>query len=193
MEHPRSWIDEGLTFSSARAHLCAMLGATVLVAVAGCTSVAATQRPRPSDSAARLEDSLSTQGSVDLGYVRQSRGTITGAVSSLSLADGSRRSHVRSLADLLQGRIAGLSVQNTAGGGISMRVRGGGGDIGAAPLVVIDGNPLPSGAALESFLEGIDPNDVVRVDVLKDVSATAIYGTRGSNGVVLITLRHRVR
>lgn len=186
-------IDDGPTFVPARVHLCAILSATTLVVVTGCSSAMATNRPGLSDGVAQLEDSLSTQTSVDLGYLRQSRATITGAVSSLSLTDGPRRPQVRSLADLLQGRIAGLLVQPTRDGGTSLRVRGGGGYIGAAPLVVIDGDPLPSGAALEGFLNSIDPNDVVRVDVLKDVSATAIYGTRGSNGVVLITLRHRMQ
>jgi len=185
-------IDARLTFLHRRAVLCALFAVTTLVIATGCSYATTNQPPRPSESLRRAADSVMLS-TVDLGYAPQSRATITGAVSSLSINDGARRPYVRSLADLLQGRIAGLSVVPTRGGGISMRVRGGGGEIGAAPLVVIDGDPLPSGSALEGFLEGIDPNDVVRVDVLKDVSATAIYGTRGSNGVVLITLRHAAR
>lgn len=189
MEHTRSCTDERLTSLRWRAIVCAALGLTMVWIVTGCSYATATQPPRAGEPLARATDSL-TLSSVDLGYARQPRATMTGAVSSLSLADASRRMNGRTLADLLQGRIAGLSVQQTRGGGISMRVRGGGGEIGAAPLVVVDGDPLPSGWALESLLDGIVPGDVVRVDVLKDVSATAIYGTRGSNGVVLITLRH---
>ena len=192
MEHAHGCSSETLTFRNWRARLGAVLGLTTLVVITGCSYATSNQPPRLSESLARTADSAALS-TVDLGYAPQSRATITGAVSSLSLGNGPRRTYVRSLADLLQGRIAGLSVQPTRGGGISMRVRGGRGDIGAAPLVVVDGDPLPSGSALEGLLQGIDPNDVVRVDVLKDVSATAIYGTRGSNGVVLITLRHGVR
>ena len=194
MKDRRGCTTERLTFSSRATALCAMFALTALVvALAGCTYGATAAQPRVSAGVARVQDSLSTHASVDLGYYRQARGTITGAVGSLSLGDGVRRPYVRSLADLLQGRIAGLSVLPTRGGGVSMRVRGGGGDIGAAPLVIIDGNLMPAGSELEGFLAGIDPGDVVRVDVLKDVSATAIYGTRGSGGVVLITLRHTAR
>ena len=120
----------------------------------------------------------------------EQRVTVTGAVSTLDIADRSRRPQVRSLADLLQGRIAGLNVETTRGGGVSMSVRGAslsGGD----PLVIVDGDPLPSvGPVFSGFLASIDPADVVRVVVLKDASSTAVYGTRGRNGVVLITLRH---
>lgn len=192
MERTRRCSDEYLTFFTWRATIIAAFALATLLVVTGCTYATATQ-PMLSNGVARVQDSLSMSASVDLGYYSEPRATITGAVSSVSLADGSRRPYVRSIAELLQGRIAGLSAQVTRGGGVSLRVRGGGGEIGAAPLVIVDGDPLPSGAALESILQGIDASDVVRVDVLKDISATAIYGTRGSNGVVLITLRHRVR
>jgi TonB-dependent SusC/RagA subfamily outer membrane receptor len=170
--------------------LRAMLGAATLVAITGCSYATATETAEYGNPLARVQDSLATRTSVDLGYLRQPRGTITGAVSTFSIADGARRMHVRTLAELLQGRIAGLVVEATRSGGVSMRVRGGGGEYGGAPLVVVDGDPLPAGVPLASQLASINPADVVRVDVLKDVSATAIYGTRGSGGVVLITLRH---
>jgi len=192
MERTRSCSDESLTFLSWRAFVCATFALATTVVITSCSYATATRPAPASEGVTRLQDSLRTNASVDLGYYSQERGTITGAVSSVSLAS-SRRPYVRSLAELLQGRVAGLSVESSRSGGISMRVRGGGGEIGAAPLVVVDGDPLPSGAALESILGGIDPNDVVRVDVLKDISSTALYGTRGSNGVVLITLRHGTR
>src|SRR5690348_135684 len=172
MERTRSFGEEHLTFFPWRAVIVAVLALATVLTITSCTYATATQPAPMSDGVARLRDSISTSSSVDLGYYTQPRGTITGAISSLSLA-GARRPFVRSLADLLQGRIAGLSVQPSYGSGISMRVRGGGGDIGAAPLVVLDGDPLPSGAALESILHGVDPGEVMRVDVLKDVSATA--------------------
>ena len=192
MERTRSCSEEFLTFLSWRAALCAMFALATTLVITSCTYATATQPARMSEGVERIQDSLRTSAGVDLGYYSQPRGTITGAVSSVSFARA-RRTYVRSLAELLEGRIAGLIVEPTAGGRTSMRVHGGGGYFGASPLVVVDGDPLPSGAALETILAGIDPGDVVRVDVLKDVSATAIYGTRGSNGVVLITLRHAVQ
>lgn len=114
----------------------------------------------------------------------------TSAGSSLQLGSESCRMHVRSLTDLLQGRIAGLDVARRADGGVTMRVRGANSAFGDEPLVVIDGDPLPGGPALAGFLSAINPDDVIRVQLLKDVSATAIYGPRGTNGVVLISLRH---
>jgi TonB-dependent SusC/RagA subfamily outer membrane receptor len=191
MEHPRSCAGQPLTLLSGRQHRSAIFSLATLMIVTGCTYAAATERQRLADPLAKIADSVSTWSSVDLGYARQPRASITGAVSSLSLSDGSRRMHTRSLAELLQGRIPGLSVEPVRGGGIFMRVRGGGGEFGTSPLVVVDGDPLPSGVALSQLLAAIDPDDVVRVDVLKDVSSTAIYGTRGSAGVVLITMRHK--
>jgi TonB-dependent SusC/RagA subfamily outer membrane receptor len=168
--------------------------AMLLSLVGGCSYANSTGATRTSDAMLRVEDSVRTHSSVDLGYTVQPRGQITGAVSTASFGDGAHPGHVRSLYDLLQGRIAGLEVTSTAGGSVSMRVRGAGGGFSAPdPLVVIDGDPMPAGSALHSLLAGIDAQDVIRVDVLKDISSTAIYGTRGSNGVVLITLRHRVR
>ena len=151
-----------------------------LTLVAACSYGNATGATRARDALGNPPDSLRTSA------------TVTGAVSDLDLLDRSRRPQVRSLADLLQGRIAGLTVEPTVGGGVSMRVRGAGASLGGGdPLVVVDGDPLPSlSPVLSGFLSSIDPGDVVRVVVLKDASATAVYGTRGRNGVVLITLRH---
>jgi TonB-dependent starch-binding outer membrane protein SusC len=172
----------------------AITGSLALAAATGCASANTTGAARPSDAVLSVADSVRTASSVDLGYTTQPRGSITGAVSSRSFSEPANRVHTRSLFDLLQGRFAGLEVTQTAGGSVSMHVRGAGGGLSAAnPLVVVDGDPLPDGAALQSLLAGIDAQDVIRVDVLKDVSSTAIYGTRGSNGVVLITLRHKVR
>lgn len=112
------------------------------------------------------------------------------ATSTLVLADQSRRPQVGTLVELLQGRIAGLTVEHVAGGGVALRLRGPGSMYGNEPLVVVDGDPLPGGAMLSDFLMAIPPGDVVRVEVLRDVAASAIYGPRGTNGVVLISLRH---
>jgi TonB-dependent SusC/RagA subfamily outer membrane receptor len=127
--------------------------------------------------------------SVEVGYGTQSRASIAGAVGSLRADEMAARStHVE---ELFQGRLAGVDVVRRADGGYSVRVRGAGGFMGdGEPLYVIDGMPVNAispGAALT----GIDPASVVRIDVLKDAGSTAIYGSRGMNGVILITTRHR--
>jgi TonB-dependent SusC/RagA subfamily outer membrane receptor len=163
-----------------------------LTLLAACSYGGATGAARTGDPLDRAGDTLRTGGRVaHVGSGRPGEAA-TGAVSSLDLTDRSRRPQVRSLADLLQGRIAGLSVEPTRGGGVSMRVRAAGASLGGGdPLVIVDGDPLPSlGGVLPGFLASVDAADVVRVVVLKDASATAVYGTRGRNGVVLITLRH---
>ena len=191
MEHALRTTVERLTFRSRRQHLCVLFATASLAALTGCAQVIATENAGAAPRHLAIPDSVSPLAVVNIGYGVQVRGAITGAVSSVSLGTSSRRAQVSSLAQLLQGRIAGLEIQPRIGGGTSMRVRGGGSFFGEAPLVVVDGNPLPAGVALEQLLEAIDPNDGVRGDVLKDVSATAIYGTRGSGGVVLITMRKR--
>jgi TonB-dependent SusC/RagA subfamily outer membrane receptor len=172
----------------------AVMGSLLALTATGCSYATSTAATRPSDAALRVADSVRTNSSVDLGYATQPRGSITGAVASRSFSGPGQQAHTRSLFDLLQGRFAGLDVVQTAGGSVSLHIRGAGGGLSAAaPLVVVDGDPLPDGAPLQALLGSIDAQDVTRVDVLKDISATAIYGTRGSNGVVLITLRHKVR
>jgi TonB-dependent starch-binding outer membrane protein SusC len=68
-----------------------------------------------------------------------------------------------------------------------------GGAFGGEPLVVVDGVPWPTSVPLSSLLAAISRAAVVRIDVLKDASSSAIYGARAANGVLLITLRHAGR
>jgi TonB-dependent SusC/RagA subfamily outer membrane receptor len=95
------------------------------------------------------------------------------------------------LAEMLNGRIAGLEVLRRGDGSFSLRVRGARSFTGdAEPLVVVDGMMYGSTSAAD-LLSVLSPRDVKRVDVLKDAGATAVYGSRGANGVVLITTRPR--
>ena len=87
--------------------------------------------------------------------------------------------------ELIQGRFAGVQVVRLAGGGFSLRIRGAGSFVSSnEPLYVVDGVPLPS--APGGALVGVDPRDIDRIEVLKDISATSPYGVRGANGVILI-------
>ena len=111
------------------------------------------------------------------------------AVSTLTEDDfGTMR--VARIEELLIGRVPGLTVLRSADGGYSLRIRGaasfGHGD--EEPLIVIDGIPTPQGMNGES-LRNIDPRDIARIEVLKDASQTAMYGSRGANGVLVIRTR----
>lgn len=122
---------------------------------------------------------------VVVGYGEQRKGTLTNAISSISTADF-REAPVNRLDQVLQGRATGVQVTNSAGspgGAARIRIRGsnsvnGGND----PLYVVDGF-----VGAEFF--AINPDDIASIQVLKDAAATAIYGSRGSNGVILITTR----
>ena len=126
---------------------------------------------------------------VSVGYGTQTRSEITGAVSSYIPTEADGR--IARIENMLQGLIPGLEV-TPQGSGFTLRIRGfkslrqrGGDD---EPLLVIDDITVPAGS-LSSALSGIAPRDVARVDVLKDAGATAVYGSRGANGVIIITTK----
>lgn len=143
---------------------------------------------------------------VVVGYGTQSRSTVTGAVSTVKTKDLNVTNAV-SIDNLLQGRAAGLNVNTyTAqpGGAMAITIRGAispRGDNG--PLFVIDGFPITTNASTaynsstgnfrgdfqRSPLDNINPNDIESIDILKDASATAIYGSAAANGVILITTK----
>jgi TonB-dependent SusC/RagA subfamily outer membrane receptor len=128
--------------------------------------------------------------SASIGYGRAAKRDVTTAVGSVSgdEVDGQRVAHVE---ELLRGRIAGVEVIPLPNGDFSLRIRNASAAGGnAAPLVVIDGMPLPRGGGIGSALSGIDPGDISRIEVLKDAGSAAAYGSEGVNGVVLITTKH---
>ncbi|WP_346316616.1 TonB-dependent receptor [Chitinophaga sp. YIM B06452] len=134
-----------------------------------------------------------------VGYGTQRRGDVTGAIASVN-TQTLEGTPIRSVDQALQGRVAGVTfVQNSGmpGAGSSIRVRGGNSINGSnEPLYVIDGVPVfadqgSDGTSLNP-LNSISPTDIASIEILKDASATAIYGSRGGNGVVLITT-HRGR
>lgn len=129
---------------------------------------------------------------VVVGYGTMKRSDLTGSVVSVG-EDDIRQSVVTSLDQALQGRAAGVSItQNSGapGGGISVSIRGINSLNGNEPLYVIDGVAISgNNNTNSSVLSSINPSDIVSMEILKDASATAIYGSRASNGVVLITTR----
>ena len=142
---------------------------------------------------------------VVIGYGSTKRSDLTGSLSSIS-SEELREVPVTGLDQAIQGRAAGVQVtQNSGapGGGVSIKIRGIGSTLTAEPLYVVDGIPIINdNSSSRSQYEGvqgnvqssntlntINPNDIESIEILKDASATAIYGSQGSNGVVLITTK----
>jgi TonB-linked SusC/RagA family outer membrane protein len=147
---------------------------------------------------------------VVIGYGTQRRGDVNGAISSISAKDIADVPQPN-IDQMLQGRLSGVTVtQNSGapGAAVSVHVRGITSFTGAEPLYVIDGVAIDGNAAQQansnslavnispspqesafSVLTSLNPDDIESIDVLKDASATAIYGSRGANGVVIITTK----
>ena len=122
---------------------------------------------------------------VVVGYGTQRKREVTSAVTSIKQEDFNK-GNVNDVAQLLQGKVAGLTISRSGGdpnGNFAIRLRGLS-TVGqnSAPLIVVDGVP-------GSDINSVDPNDIASMDILKDGSAAAIYGTRGSAGVILITTK----
>lgn len=152
----------------------------VTAACAGGSSGHGASAPAPSNS-----------DSVSIGYGRQARRDVTGAIGSVS-GDELNHQRVARVEELLRGRVAGVEVVPLPNGDFTLRIRNASANAGnAAPLVVIDGMPLPRGGGIGSALAGIDPADIARIEILKDAGSAAAYGSEGVNGVVLITTKRR--
>jgi TonB-linked SusC/RagA family outer membrane protein len=138
-----------------------------------------------------LEDNRALSEVVVVGYGTQERGSVTGAISSVGAAEIVRQP-VPDVTQAIQGKVAGVTITSNGGApggaaGTSVRVRGITSAGNNNPLYVVDGFPLPDGG--DNQLNAISPNDIETIDILKDASATAIYGVRAANGVVIITTK----
>lgn len=152
------------------------------------------------------EDTKLMDEIVVVGYGIAKKNDLTGAISSLKEKDFNK-GVLTSPTDMIQGRVAGVAVTNNGGepgSGVSVRIRGANSiRSGQDPLYVVDGIPLdvtavqPAGASIAGVgdagnknpLNFLNPDDIESIDILKDASATAIYGSRGANGVVLVTTK----
>lgn len=149
------------------------------------------------------ESSTGLNEVVVIGYGTQKKKDLTGAVSSVKTAD-MVLSQGPEIGNMLKGKVPGLTIrQNSAqpGGGLDILVRGNGSvNASGSPLFVVDGFPISEleqpatggkyQAGSQSFLTSFNPNDIESIEVLKDASATSIYGSRAANGVILITTKH---
>ena len=154
------------------------------------SSVGLTSKEVPVNGKTTINIALNTSATdldqvVVVGYGTQRKEAVTGSVASIG-GEKLRDVPTPNISQALQGRLAGVDVTQTSsqpGAGMQIRIRGDRSLTNSAndPLIVLDGIPFVGN------LSNINPNDVKSIDVLKDASATAIYGSRGSNGVILVT------
>lgn len=125
---------------------------------------------------------------VVIGYGSMKKSDLTGSVVSVKM-DAIKDISAPSIEGLLQGRAAGLQIMNTSqdpGAGAVVRIRGNSSLNGSnTPLIVVDGFPIGDAGNLSQ----INPSDIESIEILKDASSSAIYGSRGANGVILIQTR----
>jgi TonB-linked SusC/RagA family outer membrane protein len=135
-----------------------------------------------------LADDVKTLNEVVVvGYGTQKKRDLTGSVTSVSSKDLANQP-VPDAGQAIEGKAAGVQVISSGapGANSSIQIRGLGSINDSSPLLVIDGVPTPSGI---NYLNTINPNDIATIDVLKDASAAAIYGSQGANGVILVTTK----
>ena len=150
------------------------------------------------------EDTEELEETVVVGYGSMRRSDLTGSVASVKV-DENDAMRTTSVDQLLQGRAAGVRVMNSGGapdGGVSINIRGMSSFNDTQPLYVVDGVIINSSGTTASLLSddesydedvngliGLNPSDIANIEILKDASATAIYGALGANGVILITTK----
>ena len=133
-----------------------------------------------------LTDAIGLEEVIAVGYGTMKRADISGASANVNTSEFQDLPSI-DIAESMQGRVAGLSITNNSGSpgtSAKIRIRGGNSMLGNNdPLIVLDG------VAVNIALNDINPNDIATLDILKDASATAIYGSRGANGVIVITTK----
>ena len=149
---------------------------------------------RPTLNITMEEDSKVLDDVIVIGYGTVKKNDLTGSVTAIK-PDEKNHGLIVNAQDMIQGKIAGVNVTNGGGlpgGGASIRIRGGS-SLNASndPLIVIDGLAMDNQGVkgLANPLSMVNPQDIESFTVLKDASATAIYGSRGSNGVIIITTK----
>lgn len=175
-------------------------GATVVFSYIGYLNLEVQVRNNPIINVTLISKSSQLDDVVVVGYGSTRKSDLTGSVSSIS-KEKLEKVPTATFDLKLQGRVSGVNVTQTSsepGGNVSVRIRGSNSiSAGNEPLYVVDGYPLPSGGEAtgngygqpSNALSAINPNDIESIQVLKDASATAIYGARGSNGVIIITTK----
>ena len=167
-------------------------GADITVSYIGYQT--ATVKAAPTVEVTLQDDATVLNDVVVIGYGAVKKSDLTGSVTALK-PDSKNKGLVVNPQDMMQGKIAGVNVTSSGGspgGGATIRIRGGS-SLNASndPLIVIDGVAMDNNGVkgLSNPLSMVNPQDIESFNVLKDASATAIYGSRGSNGVIIITTK----
>jgi TonB-linked SusC/RagA family outer membrane protein len=176
-------------------------GAVLVFSFVGYKAQEAVVGSQSSLSVVMVPENKSLEEVIVVGYGSVRKSDLTGSVSSIK-SEAIREMPVTSVDQAIQSRAPGVQVTQTSGapgGGISIRVRGANSiNSGSEPLYVIDGFPMyPDNGALgtsgnrqpTNAMATINPNEIESIEILKDASATSIYGSRGANGVILITTK----
>ncbi|MFT5886620.1 MAG: TonB-linked SusC/RagA family outer membrane protein [Arcticibacterium sp.] len=178
---------------------------TIVYSFVGMTSQEIAVQSRSNINVTLANDEQLLEEVVVIGYGTVKKKDATGAVAAIGEKDFNK-GVITSSEQLMQGRVAGVAITQSSGepgGGINVRIRGTSSvRAGNGPLFVVDGVPLSGGditgggsngglgsSSARNPLNFLNPNDIASIDILKDASATAIYGSRGANGVVLITTK----
>ncbi|MBQ8656104.1 MAG: TonB-dependent receptor [Prevotella sp.] len=167
-------------------------GASIQVSYIGYQTATVTAAPQ---LVVILEDEANSLNEVVvIGYGQVKKNDLTGSVAALK-PDTKNKGLVVNPQDMIAGKVAGVNITSydgTPGGGAQIRIRGGSSlNASSDPLIVIDGVPMDNNGVkgVANPLSMINPQDIESFNVLKDASATAIYGSRGSNGVIIITTK----
>ncbi len=161
------------------------VNATLVFSYIGYQTIEENVNERSSIDVELSEDTQALDEVVVIGYGSVTKKDLTGATGSVNAEEIAKRP-LTQIDQALQGTVTGVAVTSQTGQpgrGLDIRIRGTGSITGGtSPLFVIDG-------FIGASIDGIDPNEIASIDILKDASATAIYGSRGSNGVVIVTTK----
>jgi TonB-linked SusC/RagA family outer membrane protein len=160
-------------------------GATLVISYIGCITQEIVVGNKSTLNVTLLEDSKQLEEVVVVGYGVQKKSSMTAAVATVSAKEIAKQV-TSNVASALQGRTPGVEVlQNggEAGGDVSILIRGAGTFGSTEPLYIIDG------AVSNNGINSLNPNDIESIEILKDGSAAAIYGSRAANGVILVTTK----
>ena len=167
-------------------------GASLSVSYVGFQPV--TVKAEPNLEITLQDDATLLENIVVIGYGVAKKSDLTGSVTALK-PDGKNKGVIVNAQEMLSGKVAGVNIISNSGepgAGAQIRIRGGS-SLSASndPLIVIDGVPIDNNgvAGAPNILSTINPQDIESFNILKDASATAIYGSRGSNGVIIITTK----
>ena len=164
-------------------------GATLIVSFIGYNTQEIKVEDASDYSITLLENAQLLEEVVVVAYGQQKKVSVTGAISTIQTRE-LKQSPAANLSASLAGRLPGLAAVQTTGqpgaqDAVNLYLRGVGTTNGASPLIMIDGVPRDA-----NLLATLDPNEIASLSILKDASATAVFGVRGANGVILITTRH---